>query len=760
MPSASTILSWRRQDELRAAEGARRAQAEAAAELPARAPKTVEELGLPWHELNRQNQLSHSHHQRQFTYMNPREKLDAALVTGHVEGLQEALQAGSRLDDPCRALHDAARDGKLGMVAFLVEEFDGANLSDDEGFAPLHVAAINGYDSMATWLLAHGATVGALTLNGNTPLDMAVKNGQVAVEHLLIANGAQPTPQMVADANAQLDNAARTGNLADIQSALASGADEAAQSKAIATSSSLGHAESVRRLIEKDPFEFSAAAKSFDFNPEPEPQFLTAADLANQAQPAQLQVVQQPVEIDWTEMRVDPNDQNVYPRSAFYQEYGAERYMAVWERAQPTQPTPLPERDLANQAQVEQIQFGDFGEPELKLQLHPEPEPEQLELELEPVPVPVPKQAMKQHFAGAGGEEEEPEPLGRCMTCLVRRQKSDFSKSQWRKGVNTGEAFWHATNILPGLNAKCLACQASTQQVVAQPEPEPEPEPAVAIDEPVFADESFEPARLKTLAASNFKVAYDEAGPPCPLPDEFELHEIVSDIVTAHCDKEGVSRQEGTEFRDEIYDEATRDGADDSSEVSQRLWTSFTGLSDGRSSEFCFILNAAIRRDDEWLMRRVAKVCRALNRFCVTAGVTGHVAEHPPDDRCFRGGGFDMRFKDFFRIGKTFRQPAFLATSFEQEKADYFMRRSDMQHKIRWLIHIHPVRKCVHVNLIKKRVPELPDEKEYLFVPYSVFTVKSVQWRAGTNDVPHVIVLEAAPDNREQPLDLEVAPWS
>ena len=65
-----------------------------------------------------------------------------------------------------------------------------------------------------------------------------------------------------------------------------------------------------------------------------------------------------------------------------------------------------------------------------------------------------------------------------------------------------------------------------------------------------------------------------------------------------------------------------------------------------------------------------------------------------------------MRYKGFFRVGKIYRQPAFLATSFEQEKADYFMRRSDMQHKIRWLIQIDPVRMCVHVNLIKKRVPD------------------------------------------------------
>ena len=40
-----------------------------------------------------------------------------------------------------------------------------------------------------------------------------------------------------------------------------------------------------------------------------------------------------------------------------------------------------------------------------------------------------------------------------------------------------------------------------------------------------------------------------------------ELRDIVSEIVKAHCDQEGVSWREGRAFLDEIYDEATRDGA-------------------------------------------------------------------------------------------------------------------------------------------------------------------------------------------------------
>ena len=80
--------------------------------------------------------------------------------------------------------------------------------------------------------------------------------------------------------------------------------------------------------------------------------------------------------------------------------------------------------------------------------------------------------------------------------------------------------------------------------------------------------------------------------------------------------------------------------------------------------------------------------------------------------------------------------------------------------KVRWLVRIDPERKCRHVNLVTKRVPGLPDEQEYLFAPYSVFTVVSVKWGTGTDVDPHVIELLAAPDNKECSDELPLAPWS
>jgi hypothetical protein len=263
------------------------------------------------------------------------------------------------------------------------------------------------------------------------------------------------------------------------------------------------------------------------------------------------------------------------------------------------------------------------------------------------------------------------------------------------------------------------------------------------------------------------------------------------ELIRGYCSKENIPwKDEGLPFLQRLQAEAMANAqelASHSGVLLQRMWTSALQL---RGREFCFILNAAVRSDDAETADPTAGVTRAINQLCVTAGVTGHAAVHPPGNVCFRGGGFDDRYRSFFATGRQFRQPAYLATSFSQATADGFMARSTMPSKVRWLVRIEPsvslssflgfrslsslisrcdlqtqvridaVRKCVHVNLVTKRVPGLPDEQEYLFAPYSAFTVLSVAWNAGTNASPHVIELLAAPDNREAPEDLPLAPWS
>jgi len=77
---------------------------------------------------------------------------------------------------------------------------------------------------------------------------------------------------------------------------------------------------------------------------------------------------------------------------------------------------------------------------------------------------------------------------------------------------------------------------------------------------------------------------------------------------------------------------------------------------------------------------------------------------------------------------------------------------------ILWIIHLHPTFQCVHVNYVDRT--NVPGEEEFLFAPYSVFTVISVDWKQKPTWVdPHIVHLEAAIDNILHPEDLPLSPW-
>eukprot|EP01046_Picozoa_sp_COSAG06_P035772 COSAG06_NODE_3879_length_4809_cov_2.508705_3_plen_82_part_00 len=81
-----------------------------------------------------------------------------------------------------------------------------------------------------------------------------------------------------------------------------------------------------------------------------------------------------------------------------------------------------------------------------------------------------------------------------------------------------------------------------------------------------------------------------------------------------------------------------------------------------------------------------------------------------------------------------------------------------MPSRVLWKVRIDREKKCLHVNLVQKSNVE--NEQEYLFAPYSAFTVEKATKRAGTANDPHVIELLAVHDNKAAPVNLRLAPWS
>ena len=258
------------------------------------------------------------------------------------------------------------------------------------------------------------------------------------------------------------------------------------------------------------------------------------------------------------------------------------------------------------------------------------------------------------------------------------------------------------------------------------------------------------PVAGSSFDKTHFKPVYlTTEAPDGPL----ELGMALGELLKGHCEDEGIDwRGEGQPYLKRLQTQTMQNMDDPIDVMMQRMWTSELTL---RGLEFCSILNRAIFADPPGRAQATAALSRGINKLCV------HVPPSPPfppGDVCLRGGGFDDRYRSFFAKGRKYRQPAYVATSFSEPVARRFLRMRGGTNCVLWRVRIDSVQKCVHVNLVQ--ATHVAGEEEYLFAPYSTFTVLSAAWNAGTPEAPHEIELLAAVDNKAEPEDLPLAPWS
>jgi GTPase SAR1 family protein len=253
------------------------------------------------------------------------------------------------------------------------------------------------------------------------------------------------------------------------------------------------------------------------------------------------------------------------------------------------------------------------------------------------------------------------------------------------------------------------------------------------------------------------------------------------------CPEHRTSDEECNAFMKELYGEWRL--GDPVALAAQRLWTSSKKLGKG-GLEFCGMWSAVIRRDQASLARPSAMLARTLNNQLVGRpsadrdGVLG-AEDFPPNGHCWRGGGFGVpgvpaesplskeSLWRFFQPGKQYRVMQFLATSFLEGKADFFISKAHDPERggnlgrelVKWKVVLDPRGKhdqqyrCKHVQLLTET--HVQGEVEYLFSAFSVFTVTDVQQSLTPTDpaTPHMITVEAALDNALYPTDMELAPW-
>ena len=178
------------------------------------------------------------------------------------------------------------------------------------------------------------------------------------------------------------------------------------------------------------------------------------------------------------------------------------------------------------------------------------------------------------------------------------------------------------------------------------------------------------------------------------------------------------------------------------------------------------MLNEVLRRQGPLeLLRHAVVVTRTINEKLVSRLEGTGVGDYPAKGVVFRGGGLPDEHRWFFQEGRKYRVPNFLATSFKENRAKQFLRGTGPHPPVLWRVMVDekgkddPTRRCRHVSFLRKS--HVQSEKEFLFAPYSVFTVEKVAWSpAPSHTSPHTITLRAALDNIEEPEDLPLAPWS
>mmetsp|Transcript_15838 Transcript_15838/g.42773 ORF Transcript_15838/g.42773 Transcript_15838/m.42773 type:complete len:122 (-) Transcript_15838:677-1042(-) len=82
--------------------------------------------------------------------------------------------------------------------------------------------------------------------------------------------------------------------------------------------------------------------------------------------------------------------------------------------------------------------------------------------------------------------------------------------------------------------------------------------------------------------------------------------------------------------------------------------------------EFCSFINQALRDDIEDHLQDLVPVVRAINTLCVGRDQASK-GLWPSDGICFRGGALPDKHLSFFTVGKKYRVPGFLATSFKEK---------------------------------------------------------------------------------------------
>ena len=342
--------------------------------------------------------------------------------------------------------------------------------------------------------------------------------------------------------------------------------------------------------------------------------------------------------------------------------------------------------------------------------------------------------------------------------CCHRRRKQEFNI----------ESVTDPTHVVPNTE------EAKDTRTPTHADAEPNREMDTRAPTPTAAEIQTISLEDRTFANSNYKRFYVESQAPL---FQHDLLHSVNEMLKRYAKRTNPALDQQAlldgvnGFMMKIQDDAFRNNEalqNDVLAVAEYLWTSGKTHNIVNGMELCSVLNAVIRGDVADEIQAAIIIFRSINSRRV-ARKNNHATideqSYPKKGETWRGGGFRNEFQPFFEKvkGKKYRVPGYLATSNQQSVAAAFsFKVGKLLPRAMWRITFDkrgknkPQYRVQHMSFVSKTL--IPGEHEYLFAPYSVFTLVSVEWSSEWIE-PHEFTLKAARDNMEEDENLPLTPW-